>query len=71
MSYVYPVNPNAGGRDGDHQDPVMADEFPDGQDGDEGAPEASGSVEVQRPHESSPDDLPYSWSNLDKTEAEE
>ena len=71
MSSIFPLNEDAGGKDGDKPDPVMGDFFGDKHPYRED--DADGSVApgaLPHPEGEIPahDDLPFSWSQLDAAE---
>jgi hypothetical protein len=74
MSMIFPINPNAGGPDGDRPDPVMPDLDPREQENSEDTPDGAlraGGTEEEGQEGLTADDLPYSWSELDETEAQQ
>ncbi len=74
MSTVFPINPNAGGPDGDDPNPLMPDVDPREQENSEDTPDGADRGGVQTPQGIdgvTSEDLPYSWSDLDDTEAEQ
>ena len=74
MSTIFPINPNAGRPDGDDPDPLMPDVDPREQENSEDTPDGAhrGGVTDQDGIDGvTADDLPYSWSDLDDTEAEQ
>ena len=74
MSTIFPINPNAGGPDGDDPDPLMPDLDPREQENSEDTPDGAlrgGVTDGEGLDGVTADDLPYSWSDLDDTEAEQ
>jgi hypothetical protein len=71
MSIAFPINPNAGKNDGNPEDDVMP-EFPDDTANSETTPDGAdrGGATEGGIDGANAEDLPYSWKDLDDTEAE-
>jgi len=74
MSTIFPINPNAGGPDGDKPDPVLPDLNPRDAENSEETPDGAerGGVQTTEGVDgATSEDLPYSWADLDNAEAEQ
>jgi hypothetical protein len=71
MSYIYPVNENAGREDGDKPDPVMGEFFGEKhpyREDDADASAEPGALPHTEDEIPAHDDLPFSWGQLDAAE---
>ena len=69
MSTTFPINPNAGRNDGNPDDELMPEAVQDAAHSEDTPAGTDDGVAV--PKDASAKDLPFSWSKLDETEAEQ